>query len=227
MATSESRSCSHRASWMFTDPYTYQYSDIDVDNDSPDTPPAELIGTAISMPCELEGSSPTDTLRYELPASPSSPLPVDQPNTYAIDEPFKIPSGLSRSRPSSTRSSVLYSDKRDLFRSLSVHKVTAALSRPTQPANSGLIPVLEDTPLHTQHYYAPPPAAPTGLVRPSPPGYGDGLIPVDPIAKTPKEPSSDFDAILRNIGPIQKRGKGNKSRERSNRYYDRYSSNFG
>jgi hypothetical protein len=50
---------------------------------------------------------------------------------------------------------------------------------------------------------------------------------VDENATTPKEPSSDFDAILRNIGAIDKKGKGNKGRERSSRYYDRYSSNFG
>ncbi|KAJ3567275.1 hypothetical protein NPX13_g6824 [Xylaria arbuscula] len=225
MATPEPQSCSYRASWMFTDPYAYQYSDVD--NEAPDVPPAELIGTGVYIPCELEGSSP---LHYELPAQPSTSLALNRTNLPADDEATKAPNELNRARPSSTRSSVRSSNRRDLFRSLSAHKVPAVFSSrscPAQPTTLGLIPVIEDTPTHTQRYYASPPTVPTRQVRPSPPGYADGLIPVDPNATTPKEPSSDFDAILRNIGPIPKKGKGNKSRERGNRYYDRYSSNFG
>ncbi|KAI0964993.1 hypothetical protein F4678DRAFT_454326 [Xylaria arbuscula] len=224
MASSESRPCSHRASWMFTDPYAYQYSDVDIENDTHvEIPPAELAGTAISTVCELEGSGPTDTLRYELPANPS--VAGAHANPHINNEPSKAPSGLGCNRSPSTCSSVGYSDRRDHDRPSSApfsHK-----QYPPQPANSGLIPVIEDASLQSQHYYALPPAAPPRSVRPSPPGYVDGLIPVDANAPTPKEPSSDFDAILRNIGPIPKNKKGNTSRERSSRYYDRYTSNFG
>ncbi|KAI1313133.1 hypothetical protein F5Y03DRAFT_156167 [Xylaria venustula] len=226
MASSESRPCSHRASWMFTDPYAYQYSDVDAENDDHvDIPPAELGSTSSSTVCELEGSGPTHTLRYELPAGPS--VAGVQTKPHINNELSKAPSGLSSNHPSSTRSNVGSSDWQDHVRSLSVHEVSAPFRHrqcPPQPASSGLIPVIEDAPLQSHHYS---PVAPPRSIRPSPPGYADGLIPVDANAPTPKEPSSDFDAILRNIGPIPKKKKGNTSRERSSRYYDRYSSNFG
>ncbi|KAI1309548.1 hypothetical protein F5Y03DRAFT_65362 [Xylaria venustula] len=212
MARSESRSSS-RASWMFTDPYTYQYSAVDVENDTDVMSPGQESGA----PCELEGSTPT-SVRYELPAHPLIASVNDM--DYIPDQPPKSPCGLSRHRPSSTRKSQRYSDRHGQAR------VSSALTPPVQPSSSGLIPVSENTAAQAQHL-APNTAFPPSYARPSLPACAEGLIPVDENATTPKEPSSDFDAILRNIGPITKRGKAKTSRERSNRYYDRYSSNFG
>ncbi|KAI0972046.1 hypothetical protein F4678DRAFT_472081 [Xylaria arbuscula] len=212
MARSESQSSS-RASWMFADPYTYQYSDIDVESDTNVLFPGQESGA----PCELEGSTPTD-VRYELPASPLM-ASVDD-GDYMPEQPPKSPCGLSRNRPSSTRTIRRYSDRHGQASVLSAH------TPPVQPSSSGLIPVSEDAAVQVQHF-APNTAFPPPYARPSLPAYAEGLIPVDENAMMLKEPSSDFDAILRNIGPIPKKSKGKIGRERSNRYNDRYSSNFG
>ncbi|KAK5632356.1 hypothetical protein RRF57_008070 [Xylaria bambusicola] len=227
MAASETRSCSSRASWMFTDPYVYQYSDIDVDADASVTTPGGTIGAALSTPCELEGSDPRSTIRYELPAN--SFVASIHTSHHTKDEQFKATYGLSRNRSSNSRISECCSDRGDRVRTLPVYRSFAPSSSrvPPQPPISGLIPVVEDASTQYQHYHMPAPTAPPRRIRPSPPGYADGLIPVDANAMTPKEPSSDFDAILRNIGPIPKKVKGSTSRERSSRYFDRYSSNFG
>ncbi|KAI1129275.1 hypothetical protein F5Y10DRAFT_264267 [Nemania abortiva] len=226
MASSKSPSCSSRASWMYTDPYAYQYSEISSEDDMLTVSQGGRMVTAGSDLCELEGSTPTDiTSRYELAADP---LPQAVREEYeTLSEPSS-PCGLSRNRLSNARRSVRYSDRRKLV-ARDVHTTPAPNSSRTycpQPPSSGLIPVIEDVSIPAPHYT--PGAAPC-LQHPqaSPPRYADGLIPVDENASTPKEPSSDFDAILRNIGPIPKKGKGNTSRERSSRYYDRYSSNFG
>ncbi|KAH8161060.1 hypothetical protein CIB48_g7180 [Xylaria polymorpha] len=52
-------------------------------------------------------------------------------------------------------------------------------------------------------------------------GTVNAVIPINKNATTPKNPSSDFDTILRNIGPIPYQEKGKIGRERSSRYYDR------
>ncbi|KAI1421808.1 hypothetical protein F5Y12DRAFT_718076 [Xylaria sp. FL1777] len=217
MALPESRSSS-RASWMFTDPYVYKYSDVDVEDNIPLISPGQQSVIVDSTPCELEGSAPTDTIRYELAAKPLVASIRDSHQTS--DEPPKSPCGLSRSRFSNAHKSLRYPDRRGHTRVISLHTSPAPYSNP------GLIPVVEDASTPVQHY-VPDTAAPPRYVRPSPPAYADGLIPLDDNATTPKEPSSDFDAILRNIGPISKKGKGKTGRERSSRYYDRYSSNFG
>lgn len=90
------------------------------------------------------------------------------------------------------------------------------------------MPVVEDSPASFQQYASSNTSPPHPYAQPSLNRYNDGPIPVDERASTPKGPSSDFDAILRNIGPVTgKKGKGNTGRQRSIRYYDRYSSNFG
>ncbi|KAI0487645.1 hypothetical protein F4859DRAFT_510215 [Xylaria cf. heliscus] len=211
---------SSRASWMYTDPYAYQYSAIDTEDDGSER---DAAGSDLS---ELEGSTPTDTTRYELAASPLIKAARDSQRTPSE------PSGLNRSRLTKSRSSVRYSDRRG--------HASAAPRTPKSPRHvySDLIPVEESTHApaqgQTQHY-VPDTTTTTATAssshhqraRPSPPTYEAGLIPLDENATTPKEPSSDFDAILRNIGPISKKGKGKISRERSSRYCDRYSSNFG
>ncbi|KAI0532796.1 hypothetical protein GGR58DRAFT_488885 [Xylaria digitata] len=224
MAFSESRSCSFRASWMFSDPYTYQYSAIEPEHDAPTTSPSQQWVAASDSPSELEGSTPTDTARYELPTNLSIEI---APNGYIPNEP-NTPCGLSRNRLSGTQRSVRYPSCRGHTRQPSVRttpETNIPRSCPPQPSNTGLIPVLEDAPMSAHHYVQD--TTPHRYVRPSPPAYADGLIPVNENATTPKEPSSDFDAILRNIGPISKKGKGSTGRERSSRYYDRYTSNFG
>ncbi|RWA05326.1 hypothetical protein EKO27_g9781 [Xylaria grammica] len=225
MSFSESRSSSSRASWMFTDPYTYQYSDIGPEDNIPDDSPVPQGVAAGSDLCELEGSAPTDTTRYELAAN--SLIENIRDNHPIPNEPGS-PCGLSRNRLSNARGSLKYPGRRGSTRDRSFHitpEPYTPRSCPPQPPNSGLIPVLEDSPTPAHHFAQD--TAPIRCARPSPPGYAEGLIPVDDNAATPKEPSSDFDAILRNIGPIPKNGKGKTGRERSSRYYDRYSSNFG
>ncbi|KAI1741924.1 hypothetical protein F4680DRAFT_446471 [Xylaria scruposa] len=205
---------SSRASWMFTDPYAYQYSDINPEHD--------VSGSKVSAGSdlsELEGCTPTDMPRYELPANQL---------IEAVHDSHQIPSepsslyGLNRSRVSISRTSVRYSNRREhsSVRTAVPHTVSSSYSDP------GLIPVGEGIHTPAQHPM-PNTTASHQLARPSPPAYAAGLIPVDENATTPKEPSSDFDAIFRNIGPIPKNGKGNIGRERSSRYCDRYSSNFG
>ncbi|KAJ8120869.1 hypothetical protein O1611_g10253 [Lasiodiplodia mahajangana] len=222
MASSTSPLGSSRASWMYADPYTYQYSEIDPEDDMPAVSPNQQAIAAVSGPCELEGSTPTDTTpRYELAANPL--LQAIREDHKTKSEPSS-PCGLSRNRLSDARRSVRHSDRRKQG-TRDVHTMpspyySSGIYPPQQPP---IIPVAEDAP--TLDVPAAPPQR--QYPQPSPPLYPDGLIPVDENASTPKEPSSDFDAILRNIGPIPKKGKGNTSRERSSRYYDRYSSNFG
>ncbi len=211
---------------MFTDPYAYQYSDVDAEDDTLAISPGQQSVISSSTPCELEGSIPTNTIRYELAANP---LALSVRDSHQMpNEPPSSPCGLNRSRLSNTRTSIRYSDRRGHDRAISANTTPPPYSSraPPQPSSSGRIPVLQVAPMPVQHY-APDATEPPRHVRPSPPAYADGLIPVDDNAATPKEASSDFDAILRNIGPISKKGKGNTGRERSNRYYDRYSSNFG
>ncbi|KAI8632679.1 hypothetical protein F5Y19DRAFT_491326 [Xylariaceae sp. FL1651] len=211
-----------RASWMYTDPYSYQYSDDSSTCGIPIAYSPNMVA-ASSDPCELEGSLPTDTVRYELAASPQ----IEAANTiqHTPDE-LSSSCGLSRNGLSSARASVKYPKRRGHARDASVQIAPCTqITRPPQPQESGLIPVSEGVPATNQRKVRN--IEPYRYGKPSPPIYADGLIPVDENASTPKEPSSDFDAILRNIGPISKKEKGNKSRERSSRYYDRYSSNFG
>ncbi|KAJ2971454.1 hypothetical protein NUW58_g9416 [Xylaria curta] len=214
---------SSQASWMYTDPYAYQYSDLEPEHDTCAVSSGQQTVTNSSNPCELEGSAPQDTTCYELATNP--------PSTTLRDS-HQIPSeldGLSNSRPSPSRTSPIHSDRRGLARTASRHAASGqyvSKTPPRQPDNSGLISVLHDAAAPIQHY-VPHSAAPRQRVRPSPPHYDVGLIAVDENTSTPKEPSSDFDTILRNIGPIYKKGKGNTGRERGSRYYDRYSSNFG
>ncbi|KAI0431760.1 hypothetical protein F5Y09DRAFT_354584 [Xylaria sp. FL1042] len=209
---------SSRASWMFTDPYAYQYSYVEAGNDVPTIFPVKQNIKVDSTLCELEGSTPTD-IRYELAADPSTANVRDSHRTP--DELPKSPYRLSRNSHSITRRVSSYLDRRCHSRS------RYAPRAPAQPSSSGLIPIIEDASMPAQRYSPATTAPYSPHVRPSPPAYADGLIPVDEKARTPKEPSSDFDAILRNIGPISRKGKGNMNRERSSRYYDRYSSNFG
>ncbi|KAI0118225.1 hypothetical protein GGR51DRAFT_554717 [Nemania sp. FL0031] len=226
MVSSQSPSCSSRASWMYADPYAYQYSEIDSEDDIPTVSSGWQMVAAGSSLCELEGSTPTSmTSRYELAADP---LMQTIREDYKTGSEPNSPCGLSRNRLSNARRSVRNSD-RSKRGTRDIHTTPSPYSSRTyspQPPSSGLIPVIEDNTLPVQHY-APPTASHRHYAQASPPRYADGLIPVDDKASTPKEPSSDFDAILRNIGPITKKGKGYASRERSSRYYDRYSSNFG
>ncbi|KAI0195660.1 hypothetical protein EV127DRAFT_477382 [Xylaria flabelliformis] len=205
---------SSRASWMFTDPYVYQYSDI-----NPEHGVFESKVSAGSDPCELEGCTPTDTPRCGLPADQLIKAVHDN---HQIPKPSS-PCGLDRSRVSISRKSVRYSNRRE---HLSVSMAGPHTSMSPQHSVLGLKPVGESTHMPAQSS-VPDVIAPHQWARPSPPAYAAGLMPVDENATTPKEPSSDFDAILRNIGPISKKGKGNIGRERSSRYCDRYSSNFG
>ncbi|KAI8953444.1 hypothetical protein F4801DRAFT_537650 [Xylaria longipes] len=207
---------SSRASWMFTDPYVYQYSDVDLEHDV-----SEPRVAAGSDPCELEGSTPTDTTPYELAANPL--IETVRDSRQSSSEPSS-PCGLSRSRLSISRTSVRHSDRRG---HASVSKAGSHTAMSPHPSDSGLIPAQESAHTPAQFYASGPAASHHQWARPSPPAYATGLIPVDENATTPKEPSSDFDAILRNIGPISKNGKGKIGRERSSRYCDRYSSNFG
>ncbi|KAF2967716.1 hypothetical protein GQX73_g5849 [Xylaria multiplex] len=208
---------------MFSDPYTYQYSAIEPEHDTPATSSSQQWVAASNSPSELEGSTPTHTALYELAANP---LIESAPDSYISDEPATS-CGLSRSRLSGAQRSVRYPSRRGHTRQPSVRvapETNIPRSCPPQPSNAGLIPVLEHAPIPAHHYVQE--TAPRQYARPSPPAYADGLIPVDDNATTPKEPSSDFDAILRNIGPISKKGKDKTGRERSSRYYDRYTSNF-
>ncbi|KAI0547530.1 hypothetical protein F4679DRAFT_553883 [Xylaria curta] len=205
---------SSRASWMFTDPYVYQYSNINSEHDV-----SESKVSAGSDPCELEGCAPTDTPRYELPANQLIEAVHD---SHHIPSEPNSPCGLNRSRVSISRTSVRYSNRRGHS------SARTAVPHTVSPHHSdlGLIPVGEGTHTPAQHP-VPNTAASHQWPQPSPPAYATGLMPVDENATTPKEPSSDFDAILRNIGPIPKDNKGSIGRERSSRYCDRYSSNFG
>jgi hypothetical protein len=230
---------------MYSDPYTYGYSDVDQDdNISNRVYSSREPVVAGSGPSELPGSTPTDLiLRHELPAN-SVINDGDAASRAAQLQPTCGPgnssSQPSRRRSSNTRVSVRNPSRHEHTKDATSRNNTTCTRCSPQPASAGLIPVvMEDAapvpmprlPTTTMPHYV---SSPTTVVttsrsypRPSPPAYANGLIPVDENATTPKEPSSDFDAILRNIGPISKKGRGNKSRERSNRYYDRYSSNFG
>ncbi|KAI1160183.1 hypothetical protein F5B18DRAFT_633530 [Nemania serpens] len=227
MATPESMSFSSRASWMYTDPYAYQYSDIGFEDVIPAVSAGQQRIAAGSNLCELEGSTPTDmTTRYELAASPLSEAIRDSPQ---IRCELNGPCGVSRSRLSNGRASLRYSDRRRHTRDARAAPAPySPESYSLHPASSGLISVAEDAPISFQPYTS----SNTSPSRPNPQlsssRYTDGLKPMDEHASTPKEPSSDFDAILRNIGPVSgKKDKGNTRRQRSIRYYDRYFSNFG
>jgi hypothetical protein len=215
-----------RASWMYSDPYAYQYSNFNVEDDTPISQ-ARQTGAAGGT-CELEGSTPTDTVRYELAAHPLTEATRDTGSPQTASEPSS-PCGLSRSRLTNGRASLKYSSSREHPRSASIH--TAPVPYPyaprtcsPQPASSSLIRTFEDAPVPAQHYVPGP--QPPWQPRQSPPVYADGLMPVDEYATTLKEPSSDFDAILRNIGPISKK-RGSVGRTRASRYHDRYCTNFG
>ncbi|KAI0808718.1 hypothetical protein GGR55DRAFT_182153 [Xylaria sp. FL0064] len=209
---------SSRASWMFTDPYTYQYSAVEAENNTSSISPGEQsVVTDSTTPVLQDPTLPL--VRYELAADP---LVIRAHDNYQTpDGPPKGPCELSRNAHSITRTSSRYPGRR------SSSRATNALTAPAQPSSSGLIPVIEDPYTPAQSYSPAITALPSPRAKPSPPAYADGLMPVDENATTPKEPSSDFDAILRNIGPISKKGKGKTRRERSSRYYDRYTSNFG
>ncbi|KAI1272137.1 hypothetical protein F5Y07DRAFT_412798 [Xylaria sp. FL0933] len=209
---------SSRASWMFTDPYTYQYSAVEAENNAPIISPGEQSVVTDSATRVLEDST-YPLVRYELAADPLVARAHDSHQTS--DEPPRGLCELSRNAHSIKRTSSRYPGRRGSSRA------TNALTAPAQPPSSGFIPVVADPFTPAQRYSPAITALPSPRAKPSPPAYADGLMPVDENATTPKEPSSDFDAILRNIGPISKKGKGKTRRERSSRYYDRYTSNFG
>ncbi|KAI0403832.1 hypothetical protein F4802DRAFT_271674 [Xylaria palmicola] len=211
---------SSQASWMYTDPYAYQYSAVDSEEEVPTDSSHQSGRDTGSDPSELEGSTPLDTTRHELAATP---VPKAVRDSQQAAGRHGVPGA---------RESHKYLAGRARDGAAPAHTASAShfpIRAPPQPPSSGLIPVQVEahTAAAAAQRYVPRTAAPCSGPRPSGQAYDTGLIPVDDNASTPKEPSSDFDAILRNIGPISKKGKGNTGRERSSRYYDRYSSNFG
>lgn len=174
---------------------------------------------------ELEGSTPTNMgpIRYELPAT--------TPAKSSHRAPIELDSSceLGHSHSSKACSSVRCLGRPGRARAVSAYAIPEPyipMLYPAQPPSAGLIAVQQYAPLPAQHYphdTTPPHRACTQPI----PTYDDGLMLADDNASTPKEPSSDSDAILRNIGPISKKNKGKLGRVRSSRYYDRYFNNFG
>ncbi|GAP87197.2 hypothetical protein SAMD00023353_2300670 [Rosellinia necatrix] len=97
--------------------------------------------------------------------------------------------------------------------------------QPGRMYDNGLVPALEHDSTRFR-YYAPNTSSHTQHTQPRH-IYDDGPMSVDENASARKGPGCDFDTILRNIGQIPKKDGGKLGRERSIRYYDRYSSNSG
>ncbi|KAI1109460.1 hypothetical protein F5Y14DRAFT_432586 [Nemania sp. NC0429] len=230
MATPEWTSCSSRAGWMYTDPYAYQYADLNFDDDMPTVSQGQQMTAAGSSLCELEGSTPADiTPRYEPAGSPLSDAVPDGPETPSERNG---PCRLSRSRLSNGHASLRYSHRRRHTRDVCAAPAPAPYSPESyllRASSLGLMPVAENSVLSLQECASFDSSSFRPYRRPSPLGYDDGQIHEDERASTPKERSLDFDTILRNIGSVtDKKGKRKAGRRRSIRsLYDRYSVNFG
>ncbi|KAI2632965.1 hypothetical protein GGS21DRAFT_522109 [Xylaria nigripes] len=227
--------------WMYADPYAYQYSDFASEYDAPDSQGR----AAGSAPGESGESTPTSEECFELEAEPLM-KPARGSNQSSCR--------LSRSHRSTGRGSRGCSSRHEYTRDEPVNTAPGSFPRPPQPPSAGLITVLEDCPLipvpeesylipvqeesylmpvqeesyliPVQHEVRKPATARSYQGRPGAPG-SEGLIPAEEDVSPSKGPGPDFDAILRNIGPTSKERKWKMWRERSSRYYDRYSSNFG
>ncbi|KAI1814547.1 hypothetical protein GGS20DRAFT_547820 [Poronia punctata] len=221
---------SFRNSWMFSDPYTYQYSDLEDGY-------GYNQGSALY---ELPGSTPAP--RYELPANVPVELLVP-PSAEPIHTACKLARQRSANPRARARRALSHQPaSAGLIPVVEDMPMTTSAVGPrtsSQPAYSdGLIVAYADgiIPVSGSNGFIPVSCGSDGLI----PAFGtEGLIPVPTPTPspdhglmtidetTPNTPSCDFDSILRNIEPVGKAGRRKIRRERSSRYYDRYSSNFG
>ncbi|KAI1823755.1 hypothetical protein F4861DRAFT_539733 [Xylaria intraflava] len=168
-----SQSGSHRGSWLYVDPYAYQYADLEPEQDIPASPVQQEIAagsTSVSLKQYTQANEPC----YELAADP---LPGPRRSSVSTTSGTNRSCGLSRSHLSNGRGSGSrrYSARRESVRGGLVH--TAPGSSIPQPANSGLIPILEDS--HTPAENHKRDTLRTDLYPwPCPPVCDDGLIPV-------------------------------------------------
>ncbi|KAI5921449.1 hypothetical protein F4810DRAFT_678136 [Camillea tinctor] len=199
------------SNWLFTDPYTYQYSFVSSH-------------TAESPRCELEGSNPSIRLSHpDNYVTNNAPVELDAghdlvpysktPNNSLL----KKSSLLTRNRFSTARASLKHTHVRQNLPRYSDLPETVPAAKPaTRPNSLGFIPIKKTTPP------APPPPQYTGIISPD----ASGLIPANEHDHTPNTPGTDFDAILKNIGPISKKRRY-CGPSRASRYYDRYEKGAG
>ncbi|KAI0391874.1 hypothetical protein F5Y17DRAFT_460370 [Xylariaceae sp. FL0594] len=196
---------SFRASWMYSDPYAYRYSDVDHNDEdgsatpiSPSSRSPDAAGSAEPPPSELPADEQLN--RY----------PRAEQKCFVGNKPVSLLLLL-------VRRTGYYYHEIPLQGPTRTHDDTTRLHGPhTRNPGRNRLSRLPSRNNDLSHSHTPP-------------AYADGLIPVDASSS----PSSDFDAILRNMNasssPVEKKKKGGRSvsRERGSRYYDRYSSNFG
>ncbi|KAI1493574.1 hypothetical protein F5X96DRAFT_621111 [Biscogniauxia mediterranea] len=206
--------------WLFADPYAYQYSEIsghaagsapsELEGSTPDIMLSHAVDVTGSTPVELEGSS-GPTFVAELDAGrhlvPYSEIPKNSP--------LKKSSSLVRNRFSTARHSLKHPHVRGNIPTHSDLPEVVPEERPTTHiCPSGLMPAKQ---VPAASLATPPPAPYTGIISPD----ASGLI-----LANEGEPGTDFDSILRNIGPISKKRR-NCGPSRASRYYDRFETNAG
>ncbi|KAI0204198.1 hypothetical protein F4808DRAFT_415035 [Astrocystis sublimbata] len=217
---------SSQPGYKYADPYVYQYSDVRHDDVSSEKEVATGSG-----PHERKGRMSTDMKHHELAANPLvEGLQVSsQPTTTesSADTPPTIPRRFSSLnihplQPSSS------SEHDRSYPSVS-YRDNIQSSQANTPANTvvhpdtGLIPVHKETHASTGSQ-ASNKASSHQQSQPGQPAYSTGLMLAD---ETSPSAGTDFDTILRNIGPLPKKDTSKISRERSSRYCDRYGSNAG
>ncbi|KAI1433262.1 hypothetical protein GGR50DRAFT_514910 [Xylaria sp. CBS 124048] len=135
-----SRSSSHRGSWMYTDPYAYQYSDLDPEDEF--IAPVQQGAAAGSAPMIANRSIPTNEVCFELEGD--SPTETAR-NRHHVRNCMSTPCGVRRSN-FPMRDGRRYSNHRESPVDGPVQKPPGSYAGPRrQPSSSGLIPVLEDT----------------------------------------------------------------------------------
>ncbi|KAI1497470.1 hypothetical protein F5X99DRAFT_396762 [Biscogniauxia marginata] len=210
-ASFKAQAATQGCNWLFTDPYAYQYSEISGN-------------AARSAHFESKASAP-DTMPVELEGSPIASYPaeldaVDNSTSYTVASStsrLKKSSSMIRSRFPNVREGLKYPHRRKYSPAQSELPEVVEHTHPgAKPAvhtySSGLIPV--------EKLVAPPPYR--GIKCPD----ASGLIPADENIVRPKAPASDFDSILKNIGPMSKKRRY-CGPSRASRYYDRYSTDAG
>ncbi|KAI1085363.1 hypothetical protein F5B20DRAFT_191 [Whalleya microplaca] len=241
--------CSSRQSgaWLFSDPYAYQYASIAEEEEdhhhlshTPATTPRSLCTGARF---ELEGSSPTtssDGERAELEGSSPdrSPVELEADNThYARPRPRPRATSIAGGLDSRSSPSVL---ARNRFANVRVsrkyphtHRRAESCALPEVVAPAPLAITKAKVTLPVEEKIAVVPELQHQQQQRQRQGQGKGqrlsVLTCDPGLMVVGEdmPPSDFDEILRNMGPMHKKGKSGSSYVRGSRYYDRYSTNFG
>ncbi|KAI1324564.1 hypothetical protein F5Y16DRAFT_302049 [Xylariaceae sp. FL0255] len=242
---------SNRGSWMFADPYAYQYSTLD---DAP-IPSSQLPTvkenfsqqevTASANYCSgLEVVVPTESHSElevavstvgaaELEGSAPRPLPSITEEPYEIAAIIRVGAAVTSSPPLSSPSSPygigrsrlsIGRGNQKIFHHRDHKRLSSVQSQPLTPKATAPPQQADWSGLiPAMEHLSMNNRSTAGKPRSCaiPPGYVDGLIPTAEMSASPK----DFDTILRSMKPISK-AEMRRGRSRGDRYYQKFEEGF-